>query len=207
MGIADELGFDPRNLDGQPGSRGYQIRMASLKRDEARRAEVTGESVDAPPIVMNQAAGPAAALAAMIPGGFIPPSTGAPQGLDVPFNPAEYASHTSVGPTQQRVAIYVARGDKLSVAVESAPEWDTQKQWKLDEATVVALLPILRCLGVKIKDTTGELDELELSYAVGSDNQGTNSWSESARRLAPDAPQDQQAGSRAAPKARRRAAG
>lgn len=206
MGIADELGFDPRNLDGQPGSRGYQIRMASLKRDEARRAEVTGEPVDAPAIVMNQAAGPAAALAGMIPGGFIPPSTRAPQG-PTEFSAERPEGRTSVGPTQQRVAIYVARGDKLSVAVESAPEWDTQKQWKLDEATVVALLPILRCLGVKIKDTTGELDELELSYAVGSDNQGPNSWSESARRLAPDAPQDQQAGGRAAPKARRRAIG
>lgn len=203
--LASELGFDPSQLSGGAHTRGHQLRMASLKRDERLRAEMTGEpaALEEPIVVMNQASGaPMAMLAGMIPGGFVPrpEDTGTANDPNQPYEPL----HTSVGALQQRVAIYVARDNKLTVAVESAPEWDTIKQWKLDEVTTVALLPILRCLGVKIKDTTGDLDDLERRYELGQRNQETDSWPVSHAAVTSHPPADQQAGSgtKAAPRRR-----
>lgn len=62
----------------------------------------------------------------------------------------------------KRVAIYVGRGTDFVVAVEEAPEWDAVDQWKLAPELLLALVPVLRALGVKLSDRSGgEFKQLE----------------------------------------------
>jgi hypothetical protein len=55
----------------------------------------------------------------------------------------------------KRVAIYWGPNEKFVVAVETAPEWDMAKSWRLDPQTVLLLLPVLEALGIRVKDVTG----------------------------------------------------
>lgn len=70
-----------------------------------------------------------------------------------PANPLVGVNATE--PSSKRVAIYVGRGDDFVVAVEEAPEWDAVDQWKLAPNLLLALVPILRALGLKISDKSG----------------------------------------------------
>lgn len=56
---------------------------------------------------------------------------------------------------QRRVAIYVGKGETYVVAVESAPDWDTQEAFKVPEDRVLGLVRLARALGVKVADKTG----------------------------------------------------
>lgn len=63
---------------------------------------------------------------------------------------------------QHRVAVYCGRGEMFVLAVEDAPDWDASWQGKMDPRTVLALLPVLRALDVRVQDKTGgELYELQ----------------------------------------------
>src|SRR5215831_3721356 len=55
----------------------------------------------------------------------------------------------------QRVAVYVGRNDLYIVAVETAPEWDTQATFKCTEETLLLMIHLARALNVKVQDKTG----------------------------------------------------
>ena len=58
---------------------------------------------------------------------------------------------------KRRIAIYNGKGDTYNVAVESAPDWDTDKMFKgLDEERVRLLLDIASSLEVRTTDKTGD---------------------------------------------------
>jgi hypothetical protein len=56
---------------------------------------------------------------------------------------------------QQRVALYVGRGDTYVVSVETAPDWDATETFKATEGKVLPLIWMARALGVKVVDKTG----------------------------------------------------
>lgn len=62
---------------------------------------------------------------------------------------------------QRRVAVYVGRGDAFVLKVEeNPPDWDDVYTRKMSREQVLLVLPVLRVLGIKIKDLTGgELDD------------------------------------------------
>ena len=77
---------------------------------------------------------------------ILPPSVVASQPM--PGSQAVAAGH--------RVAIYNSRAPGFfSVCVEVAPDWDTKEDWRLADNVVVAVLPILTALGIKLADKTG----------------------------------------------------
>ena len=57
------------------------------------------------------------------------------------------------GGVGRRVAIYDSRTGYI-VKVEQAPDWDDVTKHKMDEATLWAILPVLKALGVKIKNNS-----------------------------------------------------
>jgi hypothetical protein len=69
----------------------------------------------------------------------------------------------------QRVNIIPGRGeDAFIVGIEAAPDWDLVDSWKLTTDQLLPMLPILRGLGVKIRDNTaGELKSLEMGWLAG----------------------------------------
>lgn len=66
---------------------------------------------------------------------------------------------------QRRVAVYVGRGDAFVLKVEeNPPDWDDVYTRKMSREQVLLVLPVLRVLGIKIKDLTGgELDDDQLA--------------------------------------------
>lgn len=65
-----------------------------------------------------------------------------------------------------RIAVYYARAAGFVVCVESPPEWDIVQRFQYNEAEALAVVRVCRALGIKVKDTTGELSDGEL----GKDN-------------------------------------
>lgn len=75
---------------------------------------------------------------------------------------------TAAESSSKRVAIYVGRGEDFVVAVEEAPEWEAVDQWKLAPGILLALVPILRALGVRYVDRSGgEFKALEKTGELG----------------------------------------
>lgn len=68
-------------------------------------------------------------------------------------------------PTDRRIVVTCGRGDSFNLAVEVAPDWEVVDQWRFEPEQVLAALPILRALDIKIRDlTAGELAMLELEH-------------------------------------------
>jgi len=62
-----------------------------------------------------------------------------------------------------RVAVYVGRNDQFVVAVESAPDWDSTETFKVQEPELLAMVKMVRALGIKVVDKTGgDLAALEV---------------------------------------------
>ena len=57
--------------------------------------------------------------------------------------------------SQQRVALYVGRGDTYVVSVEMGADWDAVRSFKVAPDQVMPLVNLARALGVKIADKTG----------------------------------------------------
>lgn len=55
----------------------------------------------------------------------------------------------------RRVAIYVGKNDLYIVAVETAPDWDTEQTFKVTEETLLLMARLSRALGIKVADKTG----------------------------------------------------
>jgi hypothetical protein len=114
---------------------------------------------------------------------------------DVPV--AEPSDFPAVQPVlQQRVALYVGRGDTYVIAVEQAPDWESAQTFKVQPEQVVPLIQMARALGVKVFDKTGGdllMLEQEMSNARskpaqdhGRGAQGDGSGQ--PRRQGPDTP-------------------
>lgn len=58
-------------------------------------------------------------------------------------------------PPNQRVALYVGRGDTYVIAVERAPDWDAAQTIKVEPDMVVPMMALVRALDIKISDKTG----------------------------------------------------
>jgi hypothetical protein len=72
-------------------------------------------------------------------------------------------------PALTRLGIYVGRGEDFIVAVETAPEWDSESSRKVGGDLLLKMLPILRELGIKVVDKTGgELAVLEMEHRAQS---------------------------------------
>jgi hypothetical protein len=56
---------------------------------------------------------------------------------------------------QQRVALYVGRGDTYVICVETAPDWDAVQTFKVSPLQVPPMISMARALGTKIMDKTG----------------------------------------------------
>lgn len=88
---------------------------------------------------------------------------------DAPPAPRTPEDAASPGGGSRRVFITCGRGDSFVVAVEEGPDWDACWQGKFGAQTVLAFLPILRALGVKILDRTGgELTAAGMEMADGA---------------------------------------
>lgn len=122
---------DLNMLSALPGSASYAERQEILKAQARARGEPEAvEIVDQPE------------------GLILPDSIPAPAVQVVPVVPPT--------PTK-RVAIYYGKSDTYNVAVESAPEWDTDKMFKgLDEQAVTLLLDLAQALGLRVSDKTGD---------------------------------------------------
>lgn len=88
------------------------------------------------------------------------------QYMPVPSETAVAPSVATPGVTAgtQRVNIIPGRGEDVFIlSIEEAPDWDLRDSWKLTASEILPMLPILRGLGVKVRDNTaGELVALEL---------------------------------------------
>jgi len=69
-----------------------------------------------------------------------------------PPMPPELREHIQAS---MRVAVYVGRGDKYVVAVETAPDWDSEQTFKVTDAEAVVMLRMVRALNIKVVDKTG----------------------------------------------------
>lgn len=71
-----------------------------------------------------------------------------------------------VAQPNQRVALYVGRGDTYVLSVETAPDWDAAVTFKVEPDMVMPLINMARALGTRISDKTGgDLLMLEQEYA------------------------------------------
>lgn len=71
-----------------------------------------------------------------------------------------------VAQPNQRLALYVGRGDTYVISVEQAPDWDAVSTFKVPPEMVMPLINLARALGTRISDKTGgDLLMLEQDYA------------------------------------------
>ena len=121
-----------------PGTPGYERKQAELRRQAAMNGgteEINSQKRDE-------------ALAAQ--NGLV-----LPEGYTVATEPVLLA--VAPAPATKRVAIYHGKNDTYNVAVESAPEWDTETMFKqMDEGQVTVIVHLATALGVKISDKTGD---------------------------------------------------
>jgi hypothetical protein len=81
-----------------------------------------------------------------------------------------------------RVAIYDSRTDYI-VKVESPPEWDDVVKRKLTREQVMAVMPLLKALGVKIKNNSeDEFEEDSCANQSGADSQPANAGAHNGPR-------------------------
>lgn len=62
-----------------------------------------------------------------------------------------------VVPTKRVVVSYGPSPDVLMVIVEEAPDWEVLSATRLPPEVVLSIIPVLKSLGIKIKDMTGTL--------------------------------------------------
>lgn len=126
---------DLLNLSAMPGTPGYAAKMQAIRELDREQAIARGEDPDRPVISLDS--------------GLILPESAMPNG-----------THTEPVPlpaSTKRVAIYYGKGDTYNLAVESTPDWDTEKLLRaLNEDQVKMLLDLAKALGVKYQDKTGD---------------------------------------------------
>lgn len=88
-----------------------------------------------------------------------PPEPSGELPSSLPAAPSSVAAAPAGNPTPAgaRVVLSWGRGgDTVVVGIERAPTWDLAETWRVPEAAVLALLPVLQTLA-PVKDLTGEL--------------------------------------------------